>query len=95
LVYELFRLDAIIKTKASKILNNLSINPGGSELDTNRIGRNNFVVVKSKIDKKVNDLIGRNSRQRQEFSQTEIDKIQENIESIINQIENEIRNATS
>ena len=88
-------LDGIVKTRASEILKKLSINPGGSELDTNRMGRSNFVIVKSKIDKKVNDLIGKRTGQRQEFSQTEIDIVNQNIVSIINQIENEIKNATS
>jgi len=56
-------------------LNKHGLNPVGKELDINHLGKSNFIVIKSNIDKKCNSLVGRSSGERGEFSQLEIDKV--------------------
>jgi len=83
-------LDEFVKNKAGLLLNKHGINPSGKELDKNYLGKTNFVVIKSLIDKKCNELVHRSSGERHEFSQLEIDKVLENFEEVVNTIEGEL-----
>lgn len=85
-------LDDMVKTKASFLLNKHSINPQGKELDTKHLGKTNFVIVKSAIDKKCNALVNKESGQRYDFSQIDLDKINTNLDKIVNTLEKEIFN---
>lgn len=88
-------LDSLIKTKTKEILIKNLWNFEGYDLDINHLGKSNFVVVKSKIDRKVNELVGRTNDERGEFSQLELDKIDSTFTEIINQIETELKDATT
>ncbi len=83
-------LDDNIKTATGKILAERKINPGGFDLDNNHLGRTNFVILKSAIDKKINNFVNRPSNQRSEFSRQELDLINENFENLINEIISEL-----
>ena len=85
-------LDELIKNKTGLLLNKHGINPVGKDLDDNHLGKTNFVVIKSKIDKKCNELVNRSSGQRHELSQLEIDMIVENLENILTFVEGESLN---
>lgn len=77
-------LDMRIRTESAKILAVRGINPGGRELDKKRMGRPNLIVLKSAIDKAVNSSVGRDSGNRSEFSQAELDSIHANFQNIVN-----------
>lgn len=88
-------LDSRIRTKASEILSTLSLSFEGRELDTNRLNRSNFVIVKAKIDRAINQLVGRQTGERGELSNDELDIINGQFDETISTIENEIRDATT
>jgi superfamily II DNA or RNA helicase len=85
-------LDDLNKIKTGEILSKRNINSEGKELDKNYLGKTNFVIVKSAIDRKCNELIGRSSGQRHEFTQHELDNINENLDSILATVEMELFN---
>ena len=68
-------LDRRVKTEVGRVLGERAINPKGRELDRKRIGRINFVVLKSAIDEKIFTRVGRGPGQRGELSQEEYDRI--------------------
>lgn len=49
--------DSRIKSKAQQILSERGVNHGGSDLDKKRLNRTNFIVMKSSIDRQVNELV--------------------------------------
>ena len=85
-------LDELIKNKTGLLLNKHGINPAGKDLDDNHLGKTNFVVIKSKIDKKCNKLVNSSSGKRHDLSQLEIDMIVENLENILTIVEGESLN---
>jgi superfamily II DNA/RNA helicase len=68
-------LDMRVRTEAARILNQREINPEGHELDRQRLGRSNLIVLKAAIDRQVNGTIGHGTGQRHEFSREELDRI--------------------
>ncbi|WP_229801720.1 DEAD/DEAH box helicase [Pseudomonas mandelii] len=68
-------LDARALTDAARILNQRGINPSGRTLDKQFLGRDNLIILKASIDRKINGLVGRSSGQRHEFSRAELDQI--------------------
>ncbi|MBM7142400.1 DEAD/DEAH box helicase [Acinetobacter sp. 105-3] len=71
-------LDDLIKTKVGYILSTLSLNAEGKNLDKSYIA-SNFVFLKSKLDQKINSLIGIEKNMRNEMT---IDQIELAIRSI-------------
>jgi superfamily II DNA or RNA helicase len=61
-------LDDTIKTKAGQLLVKHDLKPGGRKLDVKRLGKDNFVVVKSAIDRVVNASVGRKESEREFFT---------------------------
>src|SRR5690606_23645025 len=78
-----YSLDDTVKTKVGEALKTNGINPQGKELDKQRIGKTNYVVLKSSIDKKINNLVGRKPKERSEFSKLELDLIRERLDGIV------------
>lgn len=76
-------LDMRVRNEAAKLLNRHGINPGGSELDRLRRGRPNLIMLKSAIDKKVNLSVGKESGNRSELTQAELDHIDTIFTSIL------------
>lgn len=68
-------LDMRVRTEAGRILAERGINAEGRELDRQRLGRTNFVVVKAAIDRQVNAAVGRQTGERHEFTRPELDEI--------------------
>lgn len=85
-------LDNLVKIKTGELLGKHNTNPKGKELDTKHLNKENFVIVKSYIDKKCNELIGKSSGKRHEFTQNELDNINENLDSILADVEMELFN---
>lgn len=76
-------LDRRIRTEAGRILNRRGVNPEGRELDRQHLQRNNFIVLKSSIDRHVNALVGKPSGQRHDFTRLELDQVNQEFERII------------
>ncbi|AME28744.1 DEAD/DEAH box helicase [Burkholderia sp. PAMC 26561] len=68
-------LDMRVRTAAARVLAERRINPAGRELDRQRLGRNNLIVLKSAIDRHVNAAVGQAGSQRHEFSRVQLDQI--------------------
>jgi superfamily II DNA or RNA helicase len=83
-------LPDFINNEAGKILKSRNINPGGRELDNPLHKKTNFVFLISKINIKINEFVGKSTGQRHEFSQMELDTINENFISIINSVISEV-----
>ena len=69
-----------VRTEAARILAERGVNPEGHELDRQRLGRSNLIVMKAAIDRQVNATVGRPTRQRHDFSRAELDQIDEAFE---------------
>ena len=83
-------LDMRIRTEAGRILAGRGINPEGRDLDRQHLGRTNFVVLKSAIDRLVNTAVGRQSGERHEFTRPELDQIEENFSGILDDAVQEV-----
>lgn len=76
-------LDMRTKNEAARILAARGVNPGGSELDRQRLGKTNLIVLKSAIDRRVNAAVGRSAGQRHEFSRADLDTIEAGFDSLV------------
>lgn len=83
-------LDSRVQIEVGRILGDHGVNPQGKNLDSRRIGQTNFQVIKSKIDRKINGLVGRKSGERSEFSQSELDQINREFDRMIVEVEQEV-----
>ena len=76
-------LEQRVKNKVGQILGKRELNPGGHELDRNRLGRSNYVVIKSAIDRHINSEVGRGTRERKKFTRPQLDKVEKNFYVIV------------
>ncbi len=86
-------LDDQIKNIVGRILNRRGSNPQGKDLDSQYRGRTNFVVLKSTIDRKVNEFVGQSSGQRADFTRDELDRIEPELEQLATEAEQVVFNA--
>jgi hypothetical protein len=86
-------LDMRVQTEVGHILGERGINTEGHELDRRRLGRSNFVVLKSAIDRQVNAEVGRRGRERYEFTRAELDQIDQAFPTIVERATQEVFNA--
>ena len=83
-------LDIRVRTEVGRILGERSVNPQGHDLDTQRLGRANFVVLKSAIDRQINVAVGRQTRERHEFTRPELDQIERDFAGIVDRAIQEV-----
>jgi superfamily II DNA or RNA helicase len=83
-------LDETIRTRSAKLVRDRKLNPEGHDLDTKRLGRTNWQIVKSAIDQKANAAVGRGTNERSELSQAEIDVIIERLDAIEAEVRSEL-----
>lgn len=83
-------LDMRVRNEAARVLHRRGINPAGRELDRQRLGRDNLIVLKAAIDRHVNATVGRTSRQRHEFTRPELDQIEAGFAAIVAAAEGEV-----
>lgn len=88
-------LDMRVKTEAARILQARRINPEGQDLDRNRIGRTNLIVMKSAIDRQVNTTVGRKAGERSDFTKPQLDLIEKNFAAIVDLAVKEVLDATN
>ena len=84
------RLDSRVKNEVGRILGERGLSPEGHELDRKRLGRTNFVVLKSAIDREVNHAVGRGSSERHEFTRPELDLIENEFVSLVSKTVGEV-----
>lgn len=83
-------LDMRVKTEAAQILHLRSINPEGHELDRQRFDRTNLIVMKAAIDRYVNSAVGRKTGERSDFTQSQLDQINQTFVTIVDQAVREV-----
>jgi len=83
-------LDDEIKNGVARVLGNRGMKPGGRELDTNHLGRDNFVVVKSLLDKKAAILAGEALGTRGEWSPEQIEQIRKALPQLLDDVSKEL-----
>jgi superfamily II DNA or RNA helicase len=88
-------LDMRVKTEAARILQARRINPEGQDLDRNRLGRTNLIVMKAAIDRQVNTTVGRKAGERSDFTQPQLDQIDSNFAAIVEQAVQEVFDAAN
>jgi hypothetical protein len=76
-------LDMRVRNEVGRILGSRGLNPRGRELDRQRLGRENFVVVKAAIDRRINESVGRAAGERSEFTRPQLDQIEENFDTLV------------
>ena len=55
----------------------------GQELDRQRLGRTNLIVMKAALNRQINATVGRSTKQRHDFSRAELDQIDQAFPTII------------
>ena len=86
-------LDMRVLTEAGRILNEQGISSEGRELDRRHLGRSNFVVLKTAIDRQVDAAVGKQVGKRHEFTRPELDAIDQDFTSIVARAVEEVFNA--
>jgi superfamily II DNA/RNA helicase len=83
-------IDPRVKTEAARILQERGINPGGSQLDTKRLGDTNLIVVKKAIDREIFTFLGRGPGERKDLTRDEIDRAIANFTDLVRKAEAEV-----
>jgi hypothetical protein len=83
-------LDEEIRNAVGRILASKGIKPKGRDLARMNLGRDNFTVIKSAIDRKATTLVGQPLGQRGEWSREQIDQIRTGLPAIINKVTGEL-----
>ncbi|MDC0714667.1 DEAD/DEAH box helicase family protein [Stigmatella sp. ncwal1] len=88
-------LDERSKLAAGRVLKERGINPMGRELDRQRLGRENLVVLKAAIDRLSNELVQKSTKERDSFTQLDLDRIEASFDSIVTAAEAEVFDGAS
>ncbi len=83
-------LDMRIKTEVGRILGQRNLNHQGKDLDTKRLNKTNFVIVKSAIDKCVAQAVNRGTGERHEYTRQELETIDGRFAAIVAEAEKEV-----
>jgi superfamily II DNA or RNA helicase len=83
-------LDNLVKNAVTRALLVRKINPKGKELDKQKPPRENFVVVKSSVDKNIYSMFGRGKGQRGEFTQKELEIAKKELSELVNKVVMEV-----
>ena len=79
-------LDVRIKTEVGKILASHNLTYVGHDLDRNHLGKTNFVILKSEIDRAVNSFVSHTTGERSEFTRDELDRINDHFDTIVQDV---------
>jgi superfamily II DNA or RNA helicase len=83
-------LDQRTQSEVGRILGQRGVNPQGRELDRQRRGRTNYIVLKSAIDRQINSFIGIGTGTRSEVSQQQLDDANAEFSHIVARAEAEV-----
>lgn len=84
-------LDTLAMNEARKLLAKHDINPAGKGLDPT-FQKTNLIYTKSQIDKKINILVNMPAGSRSDFSRSQLDLIDSNMNKIIEEVSGDIKN---
>ncbi|WP_354676325.1 hypothetical protein [Citrobacter portucalensis] len=84
-------LDTLAMNEARKLLARHDINPAGKGLDPT-FQKTNLIYTKSQIDKKINILVNMPAGSRSDFSRSQLDLIDSNMNKIIEEVSEGIKN---
>lgn len=87
-------LDMRVQTTVGQVLGQRGFNPQGRELDRQYRGRTNYVVLKSAIDREVNQTVGHGSGERHDFTRSDLEKIDRDFTSIVERVMRTVFDAT-
>ena len=87
-------LSALAQNEAGRILNRLRVNPRGKTLDRSR-RQNNYAWVVAELNSRVNERIGGSGGDRQNFTLDQLEEALAALPEIVQQFEEEIRNAAA
>ena len=76
-------LETRVKTEAARILKERKINPEAHDLDKKRLGWTNLVVLVAAIHHQANNVVGRRSGERHEFTKNDLEKIEREFPTIL------------
>lgn len=76
-------LDDRIKALAGRKIRERGLSPEGKDLDKQRRGRTNFVVLKAAIDNIANTRVGLKAGERHEFTLEQINLIDKELDDIV------------
>lgn len=85
-------LDMQIRTEAARILYERRINPEGHDLDRQRLGRTNLIVIKAALDRHINTAVGRKSGERSDFTRPQLDQLEKDFDALVQQAISEVFN---
>lgn len=83
-------LDIRVRNEVGRILGERKINAVGKDLDKNRLGRTNFVIVKAAIDKRINESVGQKGNERHELTSAQLGQIDEDFDMLVADAEREV-----
>ena len=86
-------LDMRVRNEVGRILAERGLIHEGSDLDRRRLGRSNFVVLKSSIDRSVNAYVGRDAGERHELTRVQLEQIEDNFREIVDGVISEVFSA--
>jgi superfamily II DNA or RNA helicase len=76
-------LDMRVKTEAARVLARRGVNPEGKNLDRQRLGRSNLIVLKSAIDRQIAARLGRGPGERHELIRSELDQVETDFAALV------------
>jgi superfamily II DNA or RNA helicase len=83
-------LDMRVKTEAARILASKKMNPEGRELDRQRLGRSNLIVLKAAIDRQIYGAVARKAGERHDFDKNDLDRIDKDFTVIVDRAVQEV-----
>jgi superfamily II DNA or RNA helicase len=86
-------LNEYVQNEAGGILARLSLNPGGRNLDPRRRNRNIAWAI-SELQRRVNERVGGQSADRQNFSLSQIEAAHQGLPDIVRQFEEDLRSGS-
>ena len=86
-------LDMRVRTETSRILRERGLNFEGHDLDRRRLGRTNFVTLKTAIDQEISNFIGRGAGERSEFTREQLEQVNQEFPKILEKAMEAIFNA--
>jgi superfamily II DNA or RNA helicase len=86
-------LDTRVMNETAKILKKRRVNPEGHDLDYQRLNRTNLIVLKSAIDRQIQQLVGRKKGERHEYTRQELEQINVEFGALVERAVKEVFNA--
>ena len=83
-------LDMRVKSEAARILASKKMNPEGRELDRQRLGRSNLIVLKAAIDRQIYGAVDRKAGERHEFDKNDLDRIDKDFAALVDRAVQEV-----